>query len=70
MTGACTTVLGWPLAPKLADAPMSDIIAALASGQVAATALVKGYLARIEAYDRDGPALNSVREISLRSSVM
>ena len=49
---------------KLEDAPMSDIIDALASGQVTATALTKGYLARIEAYDRDGPSLNSVREVN------
>lgn len=50
--------------PQLEDAPMSDIIHALASGRVNATALTKGYLARIEAYDRDGPTLNSVRELN------
>jgi amidase len=49
---------------KLDDAPMSDIIDALAGGRVTATALTKGYLARIEAYDRDGPMLNSVRELN------
>ena len=43
---------------------MSDIIDALASGRVTATALTKFYLARIEAYDRDGPMLNSVRELN------
>ena len=43
---------------------MSDIIDALASGQVTATALTKGYLARIEAYDRNGPELNSVRALN------
>ena len=31
---------------------------------VTATALTEGYLARIEAYDRDGPMLNSVRELN------
>ncbi|QPF93716.1 amidase family protein [Bradyrhizobium commune] len=46
---------------KLEHAPMSDIIDALASGRVTATALAEGYLARIAAYDRDGPMLNSVR---------
>ena len=50
--------------PKLDNAPMSDIIHALASGRVTATALTKFYLARIEAYDRGGPMLNSVREIN------
>ena len=49
---------------KLDNTPMSDIIHALASGQVTATALTKGYLARIEAYDRDGPMLNAVRELN------
>jgi amidase len=49
---------------KLENAPMSDIIHALASGRVTTTALIKGYLARIEAYDRDGPMLNSVRELN------
>lgn len=48
----------------LDDAPMSDIIDALASGQVTATALTKAYLARIAAYDRNGPALNSVRALN------
>jgi amidase len=50
--------------PKLDNTPMSDIIHALASGQVTATALTKGYFARIEAYDRDGPMLNAVRELN------
>src|SRR5262245_43316396 len=49
---------------KLENAPMSDVVHALASGQVTATGLSKGYLARIEAYDRNGPMLNSVREIN------
>jgi len=49
---------------KLENAPMSDIIHVLGSGRVTATALTKGYLARIEAYDRDGPMLNSVRELN------
>ena len=47
----------------LENAPMSDIIQALASARVNATALTEGYLARIEAYDRNGPRLNSVRAI-------
>jgi amidase len=45
------------------NSPMSDVIQALASGRVTATALTKAYLARIEAYDRGGPKLNSVREL-------
>ncbi|MGY8704392.1 amidase family protein [Bradyrhizobium sp. 18BD] len=49
---------------KLEDASMSDIVDALASGHVTATALTKAYLARIEAFDRNGPALNSVRALN------
>ena len=49
---------------KLVTTPMSDIVDALASGQVTATALTKAYLARIEAYDCNGPALNSVRALN------
>jgi amidase len=44
--------------------PMSDVIQALASGRVTATALTKAYLARIEAYDRGGPKLNSIRKLN------
>ena len=61
---AAATSAEAPTVPKLEDAPMSDIISALASGQVTATALIQGYLARIEAYDRDGPTLNAVRELN------
>lgn len=49
---------------KLENTPMSDIIEALATGRVNATELTKGYLARIEAYDRNGPKLNSVRALN------
>ncbi|HEY8335129.1 MAG TPA: amidase family protein [Tardiphaga sp.] len=53
-----------PTMPKLDDTPMSEIIQALAGGRVTATALTEGYLARIEACDRDGPMLNAVRELN------
>lgn len=48
----------------LENAPMSDIIETLASGQVTATALTRSYLARIEACDRGRARLNSVRELN------
>ena len=52
-------------APTMLEiATMSDLVDALASGRITATALTKGYLARIEAYDRDGPTLNSVRALN------
>jgi amidase len=53
-----------PITPRLDNAAMSDIAQALVSGQVTATALTKAYLARIEAYDRDGPTLNAVRALN------
>lgn len=49
---------------KLENMPMSDIVSALANGRITATALTSLYLARIEAYDRDGPMLNAVRELN------
>jgi amidase len=53
-----------PTPLKLDTAPMSDIIEALADGRITATALIQAYLARIEANDRDGPMLNSVRALN------
>src|ERR1700712_1588880 len=53
-----------PTMLTLENASMSDIVHALADGRITATALTKFYLARIEAYDRDGPMLNSVRELN------
>lgn len=53
-----------PISLELDHASMSDIAHALAGEHVTATALVKAYLARIEAYDRDGPKLNSVRALN------
>ena len=49
---------------RLEDAPMSDIVEALAGGRVTATALTSVYLARIAAYDRAGPMLNAVRALN------
>jgi len=48
----------------LEDTPLSEIIQALACGRITSTALTQGYLARIEAYDRNGPKLNAVRELN------
>ncbi|MBC7576429.1 MAG: amidase, partial [Tardiphaga sp.] len=53
-----------PTPLKLDTAPMSDIIEALADGRITATTLIQAYLARIEANDRDGPMLNSVRALN------
>jgi amidase len=43
------------------DVAMSALLEALAQGRVTSTDLTQAYLARIDAYDRNGPGLNSVR---------
>lgn len=53
-----------PAALTLEHAPLSEIIDALAGGRITATTLTELYLARIEAYDRNGPVLNSVRALN------
>lgn len=44
----------------LSEATVADVNAAFDSGALTAERLVEMYLARIEAYDRQGPALNTV----------
>jgi amidase len=46
------------------NASVSELAGALAAGRVTAADLARAYLARIEAYDRAGPALNAVREVN------
>src|SRR5438552_11180962 len=46
------------------NASLAELQQALAEGRTTASALTRAYLARIEAYDRAGPQLNSVREIN------
>lgn len=46
------------------NASLDDVLQALTDGKTTASALTKGYLARIKAVDRGGPKLNSVREIN------
>jgi amidase len=46
------------------NASLSDIQQALAEGRATSSALTRGYLERIEAYDRAGGSLNSVREVN------
>src|ERR1700722_10464201 len=48
----------------LPNASLADIQQALAQGRTTSSALTQAYLARIEAYDRAGWNLNSVREIN------
>jgi amidase len=48
----------------LSNASLGDIQEALAAGRTNSSELTRAYLARIEAYDRGGWALNSVREVN------
>jgi Asp-tRNA(Asn)/Glu-tRNA(Gln) amidotransferase A subunit family amidase len=44
----------------LVEATIADIHAAMEKGEVSAQYLVEGYLRRIEAYDKQGPSINSI----------
>ena len=46
------------------NASLADVQQALADGRTNSTALTQAYLARIAAFDRAGPSLNSVREVN------
>jgi amidase len=46
------------------NASLTELREALLAGRTTATALTQAYLARIEAYDRNGPRLNAVRELN------
>ena len=49
---------------RLLEATIDDVHGAFASGQVTCVELVQRYLARIEAYDESGPALNAIQHIN------
>ena len=52
---------------QLMDATIDDVKAALSSRQITCRALVEHYIARIDAYDKRGPALNAVQTINRRA---
>ena len=57
----CTSPTGAPGSGfEVAEASIPDLRAALEDGRVTSAQLVDLYLARIEAYDRRGPALNTI----------
>lgn len=49
---------------RVEEATISEIHAALKSGRLTCRALVEQYLRRIEAYDKNGPALNAIVQIN------
>lgn len=57
------------MAFKLEETTISDIHAAYRAGTLTAAELVSRYLARIEAYDKKGPALNSIITVNAQAEV-
>ena len=51
-------------APQLDEATIAQVHARMKSGQLTCVALVDYYLARIEAYDKKGPAINAITVIN------
>ena len=49
---------------RLQEATIDDIHRAFRSGELTCRGLVEMYLARIEAYDRNGPELNSILTVN------
>ncbi len=68
-------VIGVPALPQsssfrvspIKEASISDIHAAMKSGELTAVELVEMYLDRIEAYDKQGPAINAIIRINPRA---
>ncbi|MBI2537795.1 MAG: amidase, partial [Gemmatimonadetes bacterium] len=64
------SVVPWP-APaqsvEVHEATISDLQATMARGDVTAVQLVDAYLARIRAYDQQGPALNAIIRLNPRA---
>lgn len=56
--GMCVSAASWALA--IEEATIADVQAAYLSGELTAHQVVAAYLARIEAYDKKGPYLNSI----------
>lgn len=52
------------VALELVEASISELQAAMTTGQLTSRDLVETYLARIEAYDQQGPALNAIADIA------
>ena len=52
---------------QLIEATITDVHAALRSGETTCRALVQSYLDRIEAYDQQGPMLNAIAHINVQA---
>ncbi|HNV74376.1 MAG TPA: amidase family protein [Gemmatimonadaceae bacterium] len=58
--GAVQPPAATPAAFRIEEATIADVHAALRSGALSCRQLVQGYLRRIEAYDKNGPAINAI----------
>jgi Asp-tRNA(Asn)/Glu-tRNA(Gln) amidotransferase A subunit family amidase len=52
---------------RLLETTIHDVHAAMESGRLTCHALVQGYLDRIEAYDQQGPTLNTIQHLNERA---
>ena len=52
---------------RLLEATIDDVQASLSSGEISCRELVERYLARIEAYDEQGPELNAIQHVNPRA---
>ena len=50
---------------EIEEATIAEVHAAFLSGELTCVELVQGYLARIEAYDQQGPRLNTIANLNL-----
>jgi amidase len=55
--------------PAFEDTSLAQLVAFLGAGTITAGGLTAAYLRRIEAYDRQGPCLNAVREVDPQALV-
>jgi amidase len=62
MTGAPAVAASEPVCVE--NATVAELTDALVAGRTTSADLVRGYLRRIAAYDRAGPALNAIRELN------
>ncbi len=56
-----------PTSFDIVEATIDDVQAALRSGTVTCRALVDLYLARVNTYDKTGPALNAIQTVNVRA---
>lgn len=64
---ACSSPAAAPAAVEVAEASILELQSAMAEGRVTAAQLVDLYLARIRAYDDEGPALNTIIRLNPRA---